>query len=391
MILNRRHFMGTSAAATALTVMPTRSWAMDPATSDKRIIQIFLRGGADGLALVPPIGDPDYVEARNGIATNEEDTLDLDGFFRVDNRLPTLKALYDAGDAAIFQAINSPYEDRSHFDAMNVLEMGGTYPNQYSTGWLGRTLQATSTMPDAVSLGSATPPTLLGSPTTLTYTPSPLDAVPSETLALLARSYATDPLLAQGLIDGEQVQAIAESVLSQIPGEERGDDSDPVSLASLAGAFLAAEEGPRAATLDIGGWDTHANQRGEMSQLLPLLDATLASLQTNLGAAWTDTVILVMSEFGRTVAQNGTAGTDHGTGGLALALGGTVNGGRVIADWPGLPVNMDYDRDLLSPTTDMRAVLKGIIGDHLGVSRSLLDDQVFPGTELLAPMDGLIG
>jgi len=387
MKITRRFFLGTVASTAAMSVLPAPSWASGG--SNKRFVQIFLRGGLDNLAILPAYGDPNFINIRRGLADPVDQTLELDGFLRLDGRMQSLKAAYDAGSALMFQAVNTPYEGRSHFDAQNVLEIGTREPFALSTGWLGRAASLAAATPEAITLGASTPPTLVGAPTTLTYTPSELDPIEDDLQALLMQSYGQDPLLAQGLVDGLRTADIAERALETLPEEERGGD-DPASLAAVAGALLAAEDGPRLASIDIGGWDTHANQREDLGELLPLLDRTIANLQANLGAAWSDTVVTIVTEFGRTVPQNGTNGTDHGTGGMLIAVGGALNGGRVITDWPGVSEADLYDARDLRPTMDTRGILKGLMRDHLGVATVDLNQAVFPDSSDAPAMGGLI-
>jgi uncharacterized protein (DUF1501 family) len=163
--------------------------------------------------------------------------------------------------------------------------------------------------------------------------------------------------------------------------------------AKAAAAFLKQQNGPVAAVIDVGGWDSHANQGtegGQIATLLGMLDRGVATLKADLGPLWSKTTVLIVTEFGRTVAANGNRGTDHGAGAAAFLAGGAVRGGRVIADWPGLAPGQLFDGRDLRPTTDLRAVIKGVLGDHLGISRTRLDADVFPDSAGIAPMSGLI-
>jgi len=165
------------------------------------------------------------------------------------------------------------------------------------------------------------------------------------------------------------------------------------TLAAAAGKFLAAADGPRIAVLEASGWDTHANQgaeRGQLANRLRGLDQALDSLRTSLGTAWARSAVLVVTEFGRTVAVNGTAGTDHGTATCAFLAGGAVAGGRVVTDWPGLANSALYEGRDLRPTTDLRSILKGVLAAHLGAGEGGLDEQVFPGSRAARPVEGLV-
>jgi uncharacterized protein (DUF1501 family) len=224
--------------------------------------------------------------------------------------------------------------------------------------------------------------------------------LPEPSLDLVARverHSVADPALAQALARARALRndsAMAEvGATMASPG---GGRAQAVALARRAGEFLSAADGPQAAVLELGGWDSHANQavpQGALTTNLKLLDAMLASLRDALqtGQAWSRTVVLVVTEFGREVAVNGTQGTDHGTGGVAFALGGAVRGGRVIADWPGLAPKDRFEGRDLRITTDVRALFKSVLHDHLRVARSALDASVLPGTSALQPLDVLRG
>jgi uncharacterized protein (DUF1501 family) len=165
-------------------------------------------------------------------------------------------------------------------------------------------------------------------------------------------------------------------------------------VARGAAKLMAADDGPRIGALAFDGWDTHANEGGpvgRLAQLLSGLDGALAEFESGLGPRWRDTVVVVITEFGRTARINGTEGTDHGTGTIALLAGGAVKGGRVISDWPGLkPANLYQGRDL-APTTDLRAVMKGVLQDQFGLAERVLAETVFPDSASVKPMKGLVG
>jgi uncharacterized protein (DUF1501 family) len=173
-------------------------------------------------------------------------------------------------------------------------------------------------------------------------------------------------------------------------GEDEPKDKNAfATLARSAGEMLAAPDGPRIAALEIGGWDTHTGQANRLTRPLKQLDAGLVALKTALGPAWAQTAVLVMTEFGRTARVNGTKGTDHGTGTVAFVVGGAVAGGRVRATWPGLGPDQLFENRDLAPTTDLRAVAKGMLAAHLGLDGGALG-RVFPGSDGVGPMAGLI-
>ncbi len=203
-----------------------------------------------------------------------------------------------------------------------------------------------------------------------------------------------DPELARVLAEGVGVDKLAAG--GGMAGPQAGGGgvtASFVALAEGAGRLLADDEGPRLAAISYDGWDTHAREgagEGRLANLLGALDEALAALKTSMGPVWQDTAVVLMTEFGRTAHVNGTDGTDHGTATTALLLGGAVRGGRVVADWPGLKPAQLYEQRDLAPTTDLRAVLKGVMRDHLGISEMALSTTVFPDSIGVKPLDGLI-
>lgn len=385
MSISRRLLIGAGAATLALP-----AFAFGAATS-KRLVVVVLRGGMDGLAAAPPVGDPAYATARGVLAQEKAKTLALDATFALHPRFENLHAMYRAGEAAIVQAACTPYRERSHFDAQNVLETGGAKPYARNAGWLNAALKALPAERAAgrrelgLALAQQAPLILRGDAAVSTWSPSPLPDANADTIARLMDLYGKrDPGLANALQSAVAANGVA---MTGMGGRVGGRTIAPLTKA--AGQFLKQPAGPVAAVVEMSGWDTHAQQGGEAGQLaanFALLDQGLAALKTDLGSTWNDTVVVVMTEFGRTVAPNGNRGTDHGTASCAFLLGGAVRGGRVIADWPGLaPGQLNEGRDLRA-TTDIRAVLKGVVRDHLGVS----DAGAFPESGNVRAMDGLL-
>jgi uncharacterized protein (DUF1501 family) len=235
---------------------------------------------------------------------------------------------------------------------------------------------------------------LRGAAPTVGWAPAALPQADDDTAARLIDLYQhRDPALATALSQGLKLEKIA-----------LGDDMKPKPGINNAGAMrqvsrgaaklMVADEGPRIAALAFDGWDTHANEGGpvgRLAQLLSGLDGALAEIESGLGERWRDTVVVVATEFGRTARINGTEGTDHGTGTIALLAGGAVKGGRVIADWPGLKGANLYEGRDLAPTCDLRAALKGVLRDHLGLAERVLAESVFPDSAQVKSMQGLIG
>jgi len=387
-MVTRRRTLGLIGAAGATALALPRLSLAAPET-DKRFVVVLLRGAMDGLSAAPAIGDPDYERARNGLAL--ENALKLDAMFALHPNLPGMKSLYDGGELIVVHAAATPYRDRSHFDGQNLLENGSEQPYGLDTGWLNRALAQMpgSGKPLGVALNSHMPLMMRGPAAVTSWAPSLLPPPDGDTVQRLAALYGeTDPLLAQNFASAQG----ANSVAMGSGGGAGGGYQAFVGLMTAAAKFLIQPGGERVAMVEIGGWDTHVNQAGAFSPLstnLTTLDKGLAALKTGLGAAWRDTAVVIVSEFGRTVAMNGTQGTDHGTAGAVLVAGGAVKGGRVLADWPGLkPASLYQARDLM-PTTDFRSIATGVLRDHMGLHDAQLA-AVFPSKSAVKPKDGLI-
>lgn len=355
-----------------------------PSAGEARLMVLVLRGGMDGLAAVPAPGDPAYAARRGALAVPKADVLDLDGTFGLHPGLSTLHALYGKGELAILHACCSPYRDRSHFAAQDMLENGMVPGRRAADGWLARALPYTES--HAIAVGETVPLLLRGGKGAASWAPSAMPVIDEDTLRRIAMLYEADPLFAEALDSALGANAIASDAARRRPGP-----ADRFrTLMGAAGRFLAAPEGPRVAVVELGGWDTHSDQRGRLDRQFGVLDQGIAALRDSAGTAWPAMAVLAVTEFGRTAAINGTGGTDHGTGGAAFLLGGAVRGGRVVADWPGLQSAALLDGRDLRPTTDLRAIIKGVLRDHLGVPRQALDTAVFPESGSVAPLSGLI-
>lgn len=382
----RRHVLGALGAGT-LAPWATLSLAAAAVPNANRFVFVILRGGLDGLACVPAVGDPEFAPARGPLAQFASAPLPLDSTFALHPNLAQLHAMYGRGELAVVHAVGLPYRDRSHFDAQQVLESGGARPYEVSSGWLGRSLGASGAK--GLALNTAVPLVLRGPAAVDTWAPSALPEPSADLVARIERMYANDRTLAKAL---ERAKALhfdstmaADMAGGMGGGAGGGRPGGFVVLAQRAAEFLAQPDGPQVAVLEVSGWDTHANQgnpNGPLANNLRQLDNGLGALREGLqGGAWTRTVVVVATEFGREVAINGTLGTDHGTGGAAFVLGGAVRGGRVLADWPGLAKKNRYDGRDLRITTDLRSVLKGVLADHLKIAERSLNSEVFPGSE----------
>jgi uncharacterized protein (DUF1501 family) len=400
---SRRRFLGFSAAFAASLILPARSSLA--AARDPRFLFVILRGALDGLSAVMPIGDPDFALVRGGFMDDVRQAgmpLPLGSMFALNPALKTLASLYAANQASIIHAVATPYRQRSHFDGQEILESGLPTVTHGDSGWLNRAVAA---LPAAAMLsgrerkglavGSTVPLVMRGTVPVMSWTPEHLQPTSQDTVARLMALYeARDPALAQAL---QQAGVIAEEASGMaMDGKTKPGRGQTAMLAMAEGAarLLVRDDGPRIGTLTIDGWDTHADEKpgtGRLAKMLGTLDALFARLHETLAPVWKDTVIVAATEFGRTVAINGTAGTDHGTGTVAFLLGGAVRGGRVIADWPGLSQKALYEQRDLMPTTDLRAVLKPVLAEHLGIESRLLQSSVFPDSSRIAGLRNLVG
>jgi uncharacterized protein (DUF1501 family) len=382
---------------------------------DPRMLTIVLRGALDGLAVVAPVGDPDWVKLRGDkalVLDGKTPALALDSFFALNPAMPNLHRLYKADQAAIVHASATPYRERSHFDGQDVLESGLPKPGRAESGWLNRALgglepEARVSRRDgrAFAVGPVTPLVVRGPTPVMSWTPRRIQPASEDTMARLLDLYHhTDTELARAIEgrmdlvtlaragDPAALAPTAGQPLPQgFPAQVRAYFAD---AAGTAAKFLARGDGPRIGALAFNGWDTHVDEgadSGRLATLLGALDGAIAAVEKNMGEAWRDTVVAVVTEFGRTARINGNNGTDHGTGTIALLAGGALKGGRVIADWPGLKNANLYEGRDLAATTDLRAVLKGLLKDHLRVTDEALAANVFPGSADVAAMAGLVG
>ena len=332
-----------------------------------------------------------------GTATHA--ALRLDDFFGLNPAMTNFARLYDAKQALMVHATATNYRERSHFDGQDVLESGMLAPGHTDSGWLNRAVAALPNGERAarrarLAVGYTAPLVVRGPAPILGWAPSGLTPPTADLVDRLTNLYGqTDPELARALQAGLDADRMAnrQGMDALKPG---GDVAMQMKKAALGAARLMdADDGPRIGALAIDGWDTHAAEggaTGRLAQLLGGLDGVFAAFESELGARWKDTVVVAITEFGRTARINGTVGTDHGTGTVAFLAGGAFAGGRVVADWPGLKTADLYEARDLKPTTDLRAVLKGVLAEHLGLSADVLARSVFPDTLGVKPMSGLI-
>jgi uncharacterized protein (DUF1501 family) len=349
MILARRSVL------LGLTAMGSARLALAAAPGDKRFVVVIQRGAMDGMAAVVPHGDPGYAALRG---PPPEGLLDLGGFFGLHPALAGLHGLYKERELLPVHAVAGPYRERSHFIAQDYLESGADH--RMSSGWLNRVAGAMGS--EGLAVGVALPLLLRGGAQVGNWAPQGMAEPAPDLYAAIAALNQGDRVIGPAIVAGLKERGFSTRALMD-QAQEKDRNAFP-ALAAAAGTMLRAPGGPRIAAMEIGGWDTHTAQATRLTGPLKQLDAGLVALKTALGDQWRQTVVLVMTEFGRTARINGTGGTDHGTGGVAFVLGGSVKGGRVQADWPGLgPGNLFEDRDL-APTADLRSVAKGILSSR---------------------------
>ncbi len=376
LLLSRRAFLiGCSAAASPL--LTPVSFAA--ASGENRLVVILLRGAMDGLDVLRPVGDPGFATLRPTLS--REPGLPLDGFFELHPAAAELMPLWQAGQLGFVQAVATPYRaGRSHFIAQDALEHGAGGADgalgPARDGWLNR---AVGLIPGAgeklaVSVGRERAMILDGDAPAAHWFPVEDAGLSAQGLALLTALHKADPLLAHPFA---QAQALTQATAAErIP-------RDAQALSQL-GSYVAnrLREDARIASFSLGGWDTHQGQTRIMTNQMPLLAGTLLAIQSGLGAAWDTTLVLAMTEFGRTVRQNGSEGTDHGTGGVMIAAGGALRGGRVFGRWPGLGEGaLLAERDLM-PTGDVRAYAGWALCNLFGIEAQAVQQVVFPGLDM---------
>jgi uncharacterized protein (DUF1501 family) len=394
-MVSRRDILRAAGAGLVASSIP--GLALARAKTEARFVLVILRGAADGLAMAPAYGDGNYAKVRGELALSAGELNKLDGVFGLHPALADIHDQYRKQQALVLHAVASPYRSRSHFDGQDVLENGAAGVGTLRDGWLNRALAPLGGSLGnevAIAMAQNTPLVLRGDNSVTSWAPSALPDAEDSTIERLQDLYAGDEFFATRLVQALDAQAIAAADASMEKMNTRGNEAQQLqTMASATARFLKAENGPRIAVLEAGGWDTHANQgatTGALANRFEGLDSGLRTLREELGDVWPRTVVAIVTEFGRTVAVNGTRGTDHGTASAAILVGGAVAGGRVLADWPGLRKSDLYqDRDL-QPTTDLRSVFKGILLDHLELPDSGVETSVFPGSAAAVPIQGLV-
>lgn len=381
-MITRRNFVALGASAMLAQALGAQM-VLARAATERRFVFILQRGAADGLGTVAPVGDPAFAGQRGVLAEDFANAPRLDAMFALHPAMAQVQGLYQAKQALFVHAVASPYRDRSHFDGQNVLETGGAAAYALKDGWLNRLLTLLPADDRAIALAATVPMALRGAVEVASYAPSALPDASDDLLARVSALYQSD-----AQFHGIWEQAIATRMLTSDLAGDNGRNA--AATGTLAAKMLGAEGGARIAMIETGGWDTHAGQRGRLAGQLKGLDAMIGALQAGLGPLWNDTLVVVATEFGRTVKVNGTQGTDHGTGSVAMLLGGAVQGGRVVADWPGLSDAALYEGRDLKPTAALDTLLNSAVSAHFGLSPARSAARLFPNMASARAIDGLV-
>lgn len=373
--LSRRGFLASACCLAAAPIFTPVTFAAMP--GNNRFVTIVLRGAMDGLDLVQPYGDADFAALRPTLAlTPDEGLIDLDGHFGLNPAAADLMPLWKAKELAFVHAVSTPYRDqRSHFDGQDMLESGGEHVAEEKTGWLNRALAVIprSDARKAIDVNTSTELILTG-PNNVDVWASDSNLGPAkDEMQFLMRLYAGDPAFAKAM--DEAMRANSASMISE-PSGQRGEKITDV--AALAGNMLKGDY--RIASFSITGWDTHVGQLGQFKRPVQDLAQAITTLKATMGAdLWAKTVVLAMTEFGRTVRENGSGGTDHGTGGCTVLAGGAIDGGRILGRWPGLADGALLDDRDLMPTADVRELAAAMLYRQFDVSADDLTGKIFPG------------
>jgi uncharacterized protein (DUF1501 family) len=417
MTSRRELLKAMAASAVTLTLWPRLAWSASQdraGSAQPLLLVVMLRGGLDGLHALPPIGDNAWGALRGSLAfapgDNAAKPLPLDRDFALHPAMAYSAELYRQKSFLPVVAVAPPYQGRSHFEAQDCVENGSARPSGAPDGWMNRCV-ASMRGEEGLAIATAMPLIMRGTAKVSTWSPPLPTGVDADLLRRLDTLYAEDPRLAEAYsravvqahdeaghadatMDADAMMAANAKGPNQddrkaVQGRPYGNGGLPEMMAA-AGKFMARDDGPQIAFVEDTGWDTHAAEVATLQRKLGELDAGLRNYHQAMGAAWDRTVVVVVTEFGRTAKVNGTGGTDHGTGGVAFLAGGAVAGGRVAGQWPGIASqDLNEGRDVHA-TTDMRALFKGVLAGHLLVPADALDTRVFPESAAVRPMGGLL-
>lgn len=363
--MKRREFLGMGAYLLGASAFAP-AIAFANIASDARFIFIIQRGAADGLNSLIPYGDPNYTKLRPELAI--KDGQKLDGMFALHPALQNIGTLYAQNQALLVHATASPYRERSHFDGQNILEGGFSRAYQSEDGWINRFLaMAPHNGADPIAFAPTIPLALRGKNSVTSYYPSQMPQANDDFLSRIGAMYENDPQLYNLWL-----KAAALKDMGAIDG-----NLNPQKIGQMVGEFMNKPNGARFAMLETTGWDTHSAQNTRLQNGLKSLDDLIGAIKTNLGDNWQNTTILIATEFGRTAAQNGTNGTDHGTASCAYLLGGAIKKSKIIADWPGLGAGNLYENRDLKPTTDLFGFICASLGQTYNIEPQKIAQNVF--------------
>ena len=390
--MDRRAFLSTIGCSLAASPLLTPI-ALANVSGNNRLVVIILRGAMDGLDAFRPLGDLEYALLRPNL--NDGQALDLNGFWAMHPALAPLLPLWNAGELGVVPAVSTPYRNkRSHFDGQDILEAGGqANDGTIKDGWLNRLLQTISGAPPelAYAIGREKMQVLAGSARISEWSPEARLVLSAQTERLFEHVFHDDPLFRDA---SEQAISIAKQIKLDREVDEAALEAmakDPMltgvqpngqhmQVARFAAAGLRGES--RIASFSINGWDTHQNQSIGITRGLGRLSDTILTLKSGLGSHWANTSVLCLTEFGRTVRQNGSNGTDHGTGGAMIYAGGAMRGGQFAGLWPGLSeADLFEGRDLM-PTADVRSMVAWVMRGMFGTDQTTLENLIFPGIDL---------
>jgi uncharacterized protein (DUF1501 family) len=407
--MDRRFFLrglgALGCSAAAYPWLNTMTLAGSPAgvLGDHRMVVVILRGAMDGLHLVQPVGDPAFALHRPSLGL-DPGALPLTGPFALHPDMAGMHGLWQAGELGFVHATSTPYRDkRSHFDGQDLLEAGldprhmalGASARLRQDGWLNRMLQAVPGIvaETSIAVGREALPLLSGRAPSLSWMPDQKLPLTAQAQLLLEHLYHDDDLFRDAAAEAMMLAAEADEAAPVTDGDADQMmapvrvDATPVRvndierLVSFAAARLRADT--RIAALSLSGWDTHRSQAGAMKAPMARLEYIILKLREDLGRdVWGKTLFVAMTEFGRTVRENGSRGTDHGTGGAMVLAGGALRGGQVFGRWPGLDEADLYDRRDLLPTSDVRSWAAWAMRGMYGLDRSVLEQAVFPGLDM---------
>lgn len=375
---SRRSFLLSAACCLAAApIMTPLTFAAMP--SDNRFVTIVLRGAMDGLYMVQPYGDPLLKSYRPTLAMSPDSGLiDLDGFYGLHPAAKSLLPLWKSGELSFIQGVSTPYRSsRSHFDGQDMLESGGAVVAEEKTGWLNRALSVIprSQNSRAIDINTSSEFILSGPNDVDVWSPSNDLKLADDELNFLADLYRGDAPFAKAMAEAMKTDMSVDQIYD---GEKRG--AKTADIAMLAAGMLKKEY--RIASFSINGWDSHAGQVQALKRPIQDLADAILALKNGLGPdIWKKTVVMAMTEFGRTARENGTKGTDHGTGGMAILAGGGVSGGRMVGKWPGLKEDQLFDKRDLMPTGDVRELAAAMLYRQFNVTPGDLNNQIFPGLD----------